>query len=187
MMEQVTLSRESAEYSGVLSEVLAALVERSLGRSVVNDDLGLTEATSGCLQFLYLHGAVPIGRIAEGLGISEPAASQLVERLVRLGLVARKEEERDRRLSMVALTENGMKAAARGRTARQQAFARAFDRMNAEARQAFVKGLEAFLVAALGDEQEIEQFCARCGIDHVAFCVLNRIHQEVTGSQMESY
>ena len=186
-MEEGVLSRESVEYAEILAEVFAALVERSVGRGGADPEHGLTEALAGCLRYLYLHGSCSIGRIAEGLGISEPAASQLAERLVRVGLAVRKEEERDRRLSIVALTENGVEVASRGRAARQQAFARAFDQMDAGARRAFLQGIEAFMVAALGDEEEIEQFCARCGIDHVAFCVLNRIHQAVKGSQMESY
>ena len=186
-MEEGALSRESVEYAEILSEVFAALVERSVGRGGADPEHGLTEALAGGLQYVYLHGSCSIGQVAEGLGISEPAASQLVERLVRRGLIARRVDERDRRSVRVSLTEMGVEAASRGKADRQQAFAQAFDRMDRGARLAFVQGLESFLVAALGDEQEIEQFCARCGIDHVAFCVLNRLHQEVTGSQMEGY
>ena len=186
-MEEGILSRESVEYAEILSEVFAALVTRSIGRGAADPEYGLTHALADCLQFIYLHGTCSVGRIAEGLSISEPAASQLVDRLARGGLVVRSESERDRRLTNVSLTGKGMEAASRNKTARQEAFIRVFDRVSPEIRRAFVESREAFLAVALGDEEEIEKFCARCGIDHVAFCVLNRIHQTMTGAQIESY
>ena len=186
-MKEEVLSRESVEYAEVLSEVFVAFVERSLGRGAADTEGGLTQALGDCLHFVYLHGVCSVGRIAQGLGVSEPAASQLVDRLLRRGLVKRGEDERDRRLTRISLTETGMSAASRNKAARQKAFARTFDRMDVGIRRSFVLGLESFLAVALGDEEEIEKFCARCGIDHVAFCVVNRIHQAVTGSQMEGF
>ena len=186
-MEERTLSRESAEYAAILSEVFAAFVKGSLGSGIADPELALTPALADSLQFLYLHGVSSVGRIAEGLGISEPGASQLVERLARLDLVTRTEDERDRRMARVILTERGREAASRNRAARQQSFADVFGRLDARNRKSFMEGLEAFLAKAVGDEEDIAKFCARCGIDHVAFCVLNRIHQVMTGSQMEDF
>lgn len=186
-MDESLPSRESNEYAAVLSEVFSAFVRDSLAHSTADPSLGITPALAECLEFVYLHGVVSVGRIAEGLNVTEPAASQLVDRLVRLELAARGEDAHDRRLSRVSLTESGVEAAVRNRAARKAAFTRALDRIPSDKRRAFVESLEAFLTAAIGDEEDIEKFCNRCGIDHVAFCVLNRIHQAMTGAQFDRF
>jgi len=186
-MHEQAPARESPEYAEVLSEIFSAYVELSVNRLAADRELGITPALADCLQFVYLHGICSVRRIAEGLSITEPAASQLVDRLVRGGLLTRTEDEHDRRLTRVWLTEKGLEAASRNRTARQESFARVLSRLDQQTRKALVSSLEGFLTAALGDAEEIEKFCKHCGIDHVAYCVLNRAHQAVTGVQMEEY
>ena len=52
-------------------------------------------------------GAACVSEISDELGVTSPAASQLLDRLVQQGLVARSEDPSDRRLKQIALTPQG--------------------------------------------------------------------------------
>jgi len=53
------------------------------------------------------HPATDLSTIAEHLGTSVPAASELVNRLVRQGLVTRRPDERERRRICLTLSDDG--------------------------------------------------------------------------------
>jgi DNA-binding MarR family transcriptional regulator len=61
----------------------------------------------GILMFLYHGGGRTVHDIGVHAGISNPAASMLVERLVRAGLVERSEQPGDRRVRRVVLSVKG--------------------------------------------------------------------------------
>ncbi len=75
--------------------------------------LDLTMAQLKVLVTLGLDGAVAISHLAEALGITQPTASHLVERLVQAGLAERVEDPTDRRYTLAHLTESGMTIARR--------------------------------------------------------------------------
>jgi DNA-binding MarR family transcriptional regulator len=92
------------------------LVHRTVGsRASLSDDI--TPAQWGVLMFIEQHGSCSLRAVAEALGISSPAATQLTDGLVDAGLVARRGSTRDRRT--VELTLSG-KARSRVRTARRK-------------------------------------------------------------------
>jgi len=68
---------------------------------------GLSMPQFGILMQLHYHGSCNISDISERFGITLPAASQMVERLVHAGLVARLEDPHDRRARQLALTTRG--------------------------------------------------------------------------------
>ena len=68
-------------------------------------DLTLSQLKS--LMVLVKNDACPIHQLAATLGLGRPAASTLVEQLVRLGLVLRREDPQDRRRTLVCLTAEG--------------------------------------------------------------------------------
>jgi len=67
----------------------------------------LNYAQYGVLMRLYHHGDCAISDLGKQFGVSTPAASQLVERMVEEGLVERTESEHDRRVKTLALTSAG--------------------------------------------------------------------------------
>lgn len=70
-----------------------------------SNNLSLSQMTT--LTRIY-HGKVSCtSEIHKDLGISNPAASQMLDKLVSLGLVAREEDPEDRRGKRVNLTERG--------------------------------------------------------------------------------
>jgi|SRR5579859_7661698 len=67
----------------------------------------LNYAQYGALMRLYHHGDCAVSDMGKQFGISIPAASQLIDKLVQEGLVERTESEHDRRMKQLALTSAG--------------------------------------------------------------------------------
>jgi DNA-binding MarR family transcriptional regulator len=67
----------------------------------------LNYAQYGVLMRLYHHGDCGVSALSKPFGITLPAASQLVEKLVQEGYVERTESSQDRRVKQLALTSQG--------------------------------------------------------------------------------
>jgi DNA-binding MarR family transcriptional regulator len=61
----------------------------------------------GVLMFLYHGGQCGVHDVGQRLEVTDAAASQIIERLVQAGLVARTENPTDRRARLIALTDKG--------------------------------------------------------------------------------
>lgn len=70
-------------------------------------DKGLTMGQLGAMLHINHKGACGVSDIGNDLGVTNSAASQMLERLVQLKLVARSENPDDRREKQIALTEQG--------------------------------------------------------------------------------
>jgi DNA-binding MarR family transcriptional regulator len=71
------------------------------------DSSGLSFSQVNVLMRLF-HGAIcGVSGIGEEMGVSNPAASQAVERLVQMGMIERTEDPDDRRSKRLVLTEKG--------------------------------------------------------------------------------
>jgi len=70
-------------------------------------DKGLTMAQLGALFHIYQKGACGVSDIGSDLGVTNSAASQMLERLVQLKLVTRSESPNDRRVKEIVLTDKG--------------------------------------------------------------------------------
>ena len=95
-----------------LHEVIAELtnVITRVGQSQLKEfmnETGLSHSQMMTLSRLYNHGGGGISEMGTHLGTTDAAASQLIERLVNLGLVERIESETDRRMKKIALTQKG--------------------------------------------------------------------------------
>jgi DNA-binding MarR family transcriptional regulator len=187
---QNVLERQSTEYIEILAEVFAEIVQKGAqanhGREKAGSDVDVTPSLVLCLQYLYLHGEASVRKIARGLGVSLPAASQLVERCVKKGMAVRAENESDRRLATVYLTDKGRELVSDLRNRKSEWFSTLLESMSDEKRAALVDSLEEFIkLALMKNEGSIEGACVRCGIDHLAFCVVNRAHVAATGEPVE--
>ena len=70
-------------------------------------DNGLTMAQLGAILRLFHKGACAVSDIGNDLGVTNSAASQMLERLVQLKLITRSEDPNDRRVKQIVLTEKG--------------------------------------------------------------------------------
>ncbi len=109
----------------ILPVVLRKWVEVFMQRSFRDfkrfmDENGLSPSQLGSLMQLYRCGKCGVSDISDHLGLTVPAASQLVERLVQQGLLERSEDPNDRRFKQVTLTERGKAIVEGGFEARQK-------------------------------------------------------------------
>jgi DNA-binding MarR family transcriptional regulator len=127
----------------------------SLQRTVLQDwqSLNMSMAQLKVLITLSFKGPTVISKLAEALDVSHPTTSQLVERLVQVGLAERVESTTDRRFTLVHLTSAGKQLAQRlwqGRMAHLHSLAQLDEQDLAALRQ----GLHALkrITASLPDE-----------------------------------
>lgn len=71
------------------------------------DDWGLSPSQLNAMMRLYHNGHCGVTGLSEHLGISNAASSQLIDRLVKLGLLERTEDPSDRRVKQIALSAQG--------------------------------------------------------------------------------
>jgi DNA-binding MarR family transcriptional regulator len=82
-------------------------------------DSGLSMSQIGALFHIHQQGCSGVGDMGDHLGVSNAAASQMLERLVQQGLVSRAEDPNDRRAKQIALTERGRQVVGESIQARQ--------------------------------------------------------------------
>lgn len=186
-MSETLISRESVEYLEILSDVFVELIRKASVGYEANSGDDITQSLVQCLQFIYLHGPSSIRKIATGLAITVPAVSQLVDRLVQKNLVIREHSEIDRRYARVSLTNEGSEVVRGARASRTTWLKAIMEKLPAEKRELLVDSLETFIETALETSGMVQEACVRCGIDHLAFCVVNKAHVATTGEPLGEY
>lgn len=96
---------EVAEDIRALAEAAAQLSLHRMARFM--KDAGLRFGQYGVLSMLAMHGANTVGSIAKLLSVSNPAASQMLDRLYQMGIIERFEDDSDRRQRRYELTDQG--------------------------------------------------------------------------------
>jgi DNA-binding MarR family transcriptional regulator len=72
-------------------------------------DEGLSRAQIGMLYMLYYHKGAQMKELAQYLGVSKSAITQLLEQLIAKKLVNRDPSVKDRRAAIISLTPEGLK------------------------------------------------------------------------------
>ena len=101
------------------------------------------QVSPGHIQVLIAltRGPRSVGQLAEELGVSPPAATQLVDRLAEHGMVDRHHDPADRRVVFVDYVEGMHEVARRIVEVRRRPLQDAMSKMTDEEALAFVKGL----------------------------------------------
>lgn len=138
-----------------IEEILQARqsISRAIGASSgqIWVELDLSMAQLKTLMTLYDAGELPIGQIAEALGVGQPTASHLVDRLVQGGLVVRTEDPLDRRRTLAELSPQGVELIERLREVRIESIQRWLARLDDTALAALHLGLRALADVARAD------------------------------------
>jgi DNA-binding MarR family transcriptional regulator len=87
-------------------------------------------------------GPRSVGQLAESVGVSPPAATQLVDRLVEHGMVERRHDEKDRRVVLVDYVPRMHDVARRIVASRKEKLEDTFSSLTDEEAEAFLKGLK---------------------------------------------
>lgn len=111
--------------SELLVTTLRKWVEVFMGHSMHNmmlyaKEAGLSMAQLGALMRIRRQGTPAVSDISQEIGVTNAAASQMLERLVQQGLVTRSEDPHDRRVKQIVLTSKGQQALEAGLQARQK-------------------------------------------------------------------
>jgi DNA-binding MarR family transcriptional regulator len=170
-----------------LVELLGAYASGVLTTPLTAEDsaVGLTPAQYEAVAFIARHGGCSAKDLGEGLRISVPSATRLVDRLLRKGVVDRRESGEDRRLVYITITDCGKLALAEVRAARAALLERTLATLPCVERTALVDVLERFLRAALYDARIVENVCQHCGSEHNRECVVNAAHEALVGIPIE--
>jgi DNA-binding MarR family transcriptional regulator len=158
MREECTSFAE--QLTGLFSEIVVKTMTVQLLREL--DELDITLSQLQALTLIAERKKCPVGRIAEGLSVTHPAAVKLVDKLARKGLVTRGVAEADHRQSEIGITPEGLRLVNQVRHERTQRLSQVLDRMEAADRQALIQGLEAFVTAALRGNAALDQICVSC-------------------------
>ena len=156
---------EAPEYDAAADPALAAEVERIVGwfreagralraADPANWAAGLKMPQLRVLFFLGRAGPASVGEVAAGLGVSQPSATETLDKLVRAGLVERAADAADRRVVRNALTPAGREMIDRPWETRRAVLASALRRASCEDRAAIARGLEALCRALEADASQ---------------------------------
>jgi DNA-binding MarR family transcriptional regulator len=106
-------------------------------------ELDMTMAQIKVLFTISQGEAVPVNRIAEYLGVGQPTASHLVDKIVRLGFADRSENPDDRRMKLVHLTQKGQEMVRRLYQGGEEQYRAWVSRLTEEERKNLLSGLQA--------------------------------------------
>jgi DNA-binding MarR family transcriptional regulator len=111
-------------------------------------EMGLTTAQLRVLFLVRESPGVTAGELAHRLAVTPPTISGIVDRLVKLNLIRREDDESDRRLVRNLLTEPGETACKRMEQGTETFTRRILVEMNHQDLEAFIAGLKAFIKAS---------------------------------------
>ena len=96
------------QFVSTLGRWIEVFMRRSMHNFIsYSKEKGLSMSQVGTLLRLFRGGSSSVSNIGDDLGVSNAAASQMIERLVQQGLILRTEDPDDRRVKQVVLTDKG--------------------------------------------------------------------------------
>ncbi len=131
-------------------------------------ECGLSKSQIGTLMLLHYHGHCPVSGISDELGITAAAASQLVDRLVQMGLLERSEDPQDRRVRRVSLSEHGHELIQKGVQVRLGWTKELAETLTPAEQDKVVSALKILIQAAKQSESEPPQVSFPQGVTHNA-------------------
>lgn len=171
-MDQETLQTIDRDI-GLFVAIVGEILSQDMLDELCNDQITVGQAK--CLCFILAHENVNVGDISRGLGISYPAATKNVSRLVEKGLVSRKSNLHDRRNIFVEITPQGRELTAKIKPEKLRRLGSLLDKVAPDDLRSLRKGIEAFLSAAVADGDLVEHICLHCGREHAENCILSSV------------
>lgn len=148
---------ESAPVKGdrIVSEILKLLPE--LGRALMTSvpdkvkHQGISNAQVRAVVHLAEYGPQTMGDLAQGLRITTPSTTGLINPLADMGLVERERDGEDRRVVRVSLSPKARKMAGQVLTQRRAEVEQALEGMPEDAKANFLEGLRRLAAVYDGD------------------------------------
>jgi DNA-binding MarR family transcriptional regulator len=146
----------------VFARAVRDVCEATVLREVVGDKLTFTQ-----LKLLYLVAQtdeVTVGDAATFLGVTSPAASKAIEKLVRRRLLRRTDIQGDRRTSALSLTEASRRLLESYEAARNQKAVRIFEQFSPEELQHTSELLDRLAAGIASERDNQDEVCLQCEI-----------------------
>jgi DNA-binding MarR family transcriptional regulator len=107
-MTTASATRREPDPASEIIDALAPLLAHQRRRWAARCQAhGLSIIGFQVLALLEMHGAIPMGRLADELDVALPNATGIIKRMAERGLVERTHGEQDRRVVRVDLTDAG--------------------------------------------------------------------------------
>ncbi len=168
-----------------LNSALDEVVGRWLGRHVVGNHLTFSQLK--LLKLVAWTDAHSLANLARFLGISRPAASKAVDRLVHRKLLRRTEQQADRRALKLSLTPRSKRLLAMHDEAWRRRFGRILAAFSSQELDQATDLLDRLSIGVLKNTGRLGSSCLRCGIYLREKCLLrDRAPQNCFLSQHQS-
>jgi len=113
---------------------------RIIGKAISRFDLTVPQYT--VLLVLFYRERCKMSELARELGITMGAATSIVDRLIKAGLVKRERSPEDRRVVFVSLSKKGRRMVEEGHEMSLGLMSRLLSRLSAKEREAFLSAYE---------------------------------------------
>ena len=167
--------RRVVRYSHIFSSAVNEVLEQRYLDDVAGEPISLTQFH--LLKLIALDGAHHVGEVAEFLGVSSPAASKTIDRLVRQGLLTRAECQGDRRAILLSASPAGRQLIRHYEQHKAERLRPVLKRFGKDEIEQFGDLLERFTILLFRAEPSRRDYCLRCA----AYCVENCPINEITG------
>jgi DNA-binding MarR family transcriptional regulator len=177
MTTNLTDMRAITDFLGstqVFSATFNDLMSEHLGK-VAGDRVTLAQLK--VLKLVAASERLGISDVASLLGISNPAASKAVDRLVQNNLLARTQAKKDRRGIRITLTEEGLELLARYETATERALDDLFDGISIMHLSELAEWLDRLSLRIVRQGEPDRHTCFRCGVYFRDKCLLRDHHE----------
>lgn len=137
------MSRELIEFARGVNRILPSILRELTRRQSQNPAWGRTSVPQMLiLESLYHQGRCIMRELAEGLSISTPAVTGLVDRMVESGYLKRVRDEEDRRVINIELTPKGTKVAKGVLNTREKTIQDVFGELTPSERETYLRILK---------------------------------------------
>jgi len=154
--------------SAVHDVVEQRLLERVAGGQITVPQVKL-------LKLVAMTDAYTLGDVAAFLNVSNAAASKAVDRLVRRNLLRRSEDQKDRRIMHLALTQTGHGLLTAYETARRQKLESIFTQFPREELQRAAELLDRISADIVDHTADPQEVCLKCGIYFRERCLVRQL------------
>ncbi len=102
------MSESDNQFLNEFQALIGVIMHRTMNNLMqFTKSRGISMTQMGALRHIHYRGSCNISDISSEMGISNPASSQLLDRLVQLELISRHENPQDRRNKQLVMTDKG--------------------------------------------------------------------------------
>jgi MarR family transcriptional regulator for hemolysin len=159
-------------FSTAMTELMDEQIRAVLGKQFTLSQLKL-------LKMVARTNTGTISEVAAFMGVSNAAASKAVDRLVRRGLIQRKEKEEDRRAISLSLSESGHHVLEMYDEAQYKTLDGLFRRFTPQDLVAAGELLDRLSTDLVDAGARPDELCFRCGIYFRDKCLLRNVNKRV--------